>query len=87
MPAAVSVVETQTSSSTRSNGAQIAAGPAIRRLAREVGIDLSRVKGSGDSGRITREDVMKAVRGGGVRKSVDATGGTGEFDAYRAGPI
>lgn len=38
------------------------AGPATRRLARELGVDLSRVKGTGSSGRITREDVIKAVR-------------------------
>ncbi|HVA46229.1 MAG TPA: 2-oxo acid dehydrogenase subunit E2 [Pirellulales bacterium] len=39
-----------------------AAGPATRRLARELGVDLSRVNGSGPSGRITEEDVKKAVR-------------------------
>lgn len=38
------------------------AGPATRRLARELGVDLSRVKGTGSSGRITRDDVIKAVR-------------------------
>lgn len=38
------------------------AGPATRRLARELGVDLSRVTGSGPSGRITEEDVKKAVR-------------------------
>lgn len=40
----------------------IPAGPAIRRFAREVGVDLSRVNGSGDGGRITRDDVLAAVR-------------------------
>lgn len=40
----------------------IAAGPAIRRLAREVGVALSQVRGTGDGGRITREDVMSVVR-------------------------
>ena len=38
------------------------AGPAVRRLARELGVDLARVKGSGPSGRIVREDVIAAVR-------------------------
>jgi pyruvate dehydrogenase E2 component (dihydrolipoamide acetyltransferase) len=42
--------------------AVIPAGPAIRRFAREVGVDLSRVAGSGESGRITREDVLSVVR-------------------------
>jgi pyruvate dehydrogenase E2 component (dihydrolipoamide acetyltransferase) len=38
------------------------AGPAVRRLARELGVDLARVRGSGPSGRIVREDVIAAVR-------------------------
>ncbi|HVX13238.1 MAG TPA: dihydrolipoamide acetyltransferase family protein [Pirellulales bacterium] len=38
------------------------AGPATRRLARELGVDLSRVSGTGPGGRITEEDVKKAVR-------------------------
>lgn len=41
---------------------QIAAGPAIRRFAREVGVDLRRVKATGPGGRITREDVLESVR-------------------------
>ena len=40
----------------------VAAGPAVRRFAREVGVDLSRVTGSGPGGRITREDVLAVVR-------------------------
>ncbi len=39
-----------------------AAGPAVRRLARELGVDLRRVHGTGASGRITREDVQAYVR-------------------------
>lgn len=42
--------------------AVIPAGPAIRRFAREVGVDLSQVTGSGEGGRITREDVLAVVR-------------------------
>jgi pyruvate dehydrogenase E2 component (dihydrolipoamide acetyltransferase) len=38
------------------------AGPAVRRLARELGVDLARVRGSGPAGRIVREDVITAVR-------------------------
>jgi pyruvate dehydrogenase E2 component (dihydrolipoamide acetyltransferase) len=46
-------------------GAAIAvepAGPAVRRLARELGVDLARVRGTGPGGRIVREDVVAAVR-------------------------
>lgn len=38
------------------------AGPATRRLARELGVDLARVSGTGPGGRITEEDVKRAVR-------------------------
>jgi len=43
------------------------AGPAVRRLARELGVDLAHVRGSGSSGRIVREDVIAAVRQAGGR--------------------
>lgn len=45
-----------------SPGRIIPAGPAIRRFAREVGVDLSQVSGTGEGGRITREDVLTVVR-------------------------
>lgn len=38
------------------------AGPSTRRLARELGVDLRRVTGTGPGGRITREDIVSAVR-------------------------
>jgi pyruvate dehydrogenase E2 component (dihydrolipoamide acetyltransferase) len=38
------------------------AGPATRRMARELGVDLHGVKGSGPGGRITSEDVQAYVR-------------------------
>jgi pyruvate dehydrogenase E2 component (dihydrolipoamide acetyltransferase) len=40
----------------------VPAGPAIRRFAREVGVDLAHVHGTGPGGRITREDVLAVVR-------------------------
>jgi pyruvate dehydrogenase E2 component (dihydrolipoamide acetyltransferase) len=43
------------------SGTTIAAGPAIRRFAREVGVDLTTVAGTGENGRITREDVLAIV--------------------------
>ena len=42
--------------------ASAAAGPAVRRLARELGVDLRRVRPSGTSGRITEDDVRAHVR-------------------------
>ena len=45
------------------------AGPSVRKFARELGVDLSRVRGSGRKDRITHEDVkafVKAVMQGGA---------------------
>lgn len=43
-------------------GSPAAAGPATRRLARELGVDLQRIHGSGPGGRIVREDIIAEVR-------------------------
>ena len=43
-------------------GATVHASPAIRRFSRELGVDLSRVHGSGPNGRITRDDVQGFVK-------------------------
>ena len=43
-------------------GSSIPASPSVRRLARELGVDLRQVKGSEAGGRITAEDVKAFVR-------------------------
>ena len=40
------------------------ASPGVRKLARELGVDLGSVKGSGNKGRIVKEDVEAAAKGG-----------------------
>lgn len=42
--------------------AHVHASPSIRKLAREFGVDLSKVKGSGNKGRITEIDVKSFVK-------------------------
>jgi pyruvate/2-oxoglutarate dehydrogenase complex dihydrolipoamide acyltransferase (E2) component len=64
----------------------VAAGPAIRRLAREVGVDLTTVSGSGDHGRILREDVLKIVREG-SRPGANASASVGSEMTDSYGPI
>jgi pyruvate dehydrogenase E2 component (dihydrolipoamide acetyltransferase) len=39
------------------------ASPSVRKFARELGVDLTRVNGSGPKGRITQEDVQNYVKG------------------------
>jgi len=62
------------------------AGPAARRLARELDVDLTTIQGSGEKGRITVADVKVAARVGG------ASGGVGlpevpTVDFAKFGPI
>ncbi|MFN3149965.1 2-oxo acid dehydrogenase subunit E2 [Bremerella sp.] len=79
----------------------VPAGPAVRRFAREVGVDLRNVQGSGPNGRIERDDVLRTVRdlnqgGGASAKSGSAsapaaTGSlpslTGEANEDKYGPV
>jgi pyruvate dehydrogenase E2 component (dihydrolipoamide acetyltransferase) len=74
------VVEPALATATLATAAPAAvepAGPAVRRLARELGVDLAHVRGSGQSGRIIREDVIAAVRqaGGAAPRGGAAAGG------------
>lgn len=45
-------------------GSNVLATPATRRLARETGVDINGIQGSGLAGRVTREDVQGAKGGG-----------------------
>ncbi len=49
-------------SAAPSDGAAAAAAPSVRRLARELGIDISRVEGTGSAGRISMDDVKTYSR-------------------------
>jgi pyruvate dehydrogenase E2 component (dihydrolipoamide acetyltransferase) len=43
---------------------RVQATPVVRKIARELGVDLTAVAGTGPAGRITEEDVRAAARGG-----------------------
>src|SRR5699024_10105058 len=51
-----------TSQLTTASDAAVYAGPAVRRLAREMGVDLSQINGTGIKERITKEDVKAHVK-------------------------
>jgi len=42
--------------------ADVGGSPAVRKLAREQGVDLAVVSGSGSAGRLTKDDVLRAAR-------------------------
>lgn len=49
---------------TTSNGPRPRWSPAVRRLAEEHDLDLTRIAGSGHNGRVTRDDVLAVIAGG-----------------------
>jgi pyruvate dehydrogenase E2 component (dihydrolipoamide acetyltransferase) len=72
------------SESQESGGTKPHASPSIRKFARELGVDLTRVKGSGPKGRITHEDVQNFVKsvmsGAPTSGASSAKGGGGGLD-------
>jgi pyruvate dehydrogenase E2 component (dihydrolipoamide acetyltransferase) len=62
--------------------AQAYAGPGVRKLARELGVDLGKVKGSGNKGRILREDIDNFAKGApaAAKAAAPASAGIGGSD-------
>jgi pyruvate dehydrogenase E2 component (dihydrolipoamide acetyltransferase) len=56
----------------REAGARIAVSPRARKLAQDMGIDLSKIKGSGANGRIVEADVMQAKAAPAARSVIPA---------------
>lgn len=79
VPAPRAAAEPTPAVSPPATGGLVAAGPATRRLARELGIDLGLVTGRGKNGRITEDDVKAHVR-------KMASGGTSQATTARATP-
>ena len=59
--------------------ASVHASPSIRKLAREFGVDLTKVKGSGNKGRINEEDVKGFVKTELAKPAGAAAGGAFAF--------
>ncbi len=58
------------------DSAEIYAGPAVRMLSRELGVDLSQVSGTGPKGRIQKDDVNNFVKSA-LQLGTTSTGGAG----------
>ncbi len=61
-PEPVSVPSIETSEPVANGSAEIYAGPSVRLLSRELGVDLSQVAGTGPKGRIQKDDVNNFVK-------------------------
>ena len=61
-PAKPKAPERKVEEAVPSAGTSVYAGPAVRRLARELGVELSAVEGSGNRGRIVKDDVKAHVK-------------------------
>ena len=67
-PAAASAAKSATRPAAASSAPRtghVAASPSVRRLARELGVDLNSVETSDPAGRVSVEDVQRAAQGGG----------------------
>ncbi len=62
------------------------AGPAVRKLARELGVDLALVEGSGARGRIVKEDIHAFVKSS-LRRPAAAAASAPDIDFSRFGEV
>ena len=64
------------------DGGRIHSSPLVRRMAKEHGIDLSGVSGTGAGGRISKQDIEALIAGGGQQRGVteDQAEGSGEVE-------
>ncbi len=61
-PAAPSPSPEPSASAPALDAGRVYAGPAVRKLARELGVDLAQVSGTGAKSRVTKEDLQRFVR-------------------------
>jgi len=70
--AAAPAVTTIAAPAAEAENSDLPLSPAVRRLVLELGIDPSKIKGTGKDGRLTKEDVVAAAKGA-PAPSADAT--------------
>jgi pyruvate dehydrogenase E2 component (dihydrolipoamide acetyltransferase) len=79
-PAAAAPAPAPAAAPAAANGNKAHASPSIRKFARELGVDLARVPGTGPKNRITQLDVQNFVKGvmaGGAAPAAAGGGGAG----------
>jgi pyruvate dehydrogenase E2 component (dihydrolipoamide acetyltransferase) len=96
-PAAAPVSQAAAPAPINEEGFSLAhASPSVRRFARELGVDLGRVRGSGPKQRILKEDISGFVKAALAQPSAGSGGGTGlslglpawpQVDFAKFGPV
>ncbi|MCY1003056.1 dihydrolipoamide acetyltransferase family protein [Myxococcus sp. MISCRS1] len=69
-PAASAAAPAPAAAAASTQATKVLATPVTRRMAREHGLDLTTISGSGPQGRVTKADVVAALEGGGEQKNV-----------------
>lgn len=89
-PAPAAAAVAPAAASTGDGGASIPAAPSARRLARELGVNLQDIQGSGGGGRISMDDVTAYARrllsggGGGARPAATTAAALPDFSKWGA---
>ncbi len=68
------------------DGGRVKASPVARRMARELGVELARLEGSGPGGRIVKADVQAAAEGDGAAAEGDGAAAEGDGAAVKEAP-
>ncbi|AHK44189.1 dihydrolipoyllysine-residue acetyltransferase component of pyruvatedehydrogenase complex [Ensifer adhaerens OV14] len=74
-PAATQPVAAAPQAAKTESGSRVFSSPLARRLAKDAGIDLSAIAGSGPHGRVIKKDVETAVAGGGAKPAAAPAAG------------
>lgn len=73
-PVSLTPVEAEDRTFPAPDFGSVHASPSVRRIARELGIDLTKLTGTGEKGRITKDDVKRQIArsepGGGARTGI-----------------
>ena len=86
-PVAPQPVAAQPVSVPAVGGGNALAKPPVRKFAKDLGIDLSQVAGSGEGGIVTRADVEAHVAGGGTSATGAVSAGSGTAESAYAAPV
>ncbi|WP_406229305.1 dihydrolipoamide acetyltransferase family protein [Nocardia sp. NBC_01009] len=81
------VVRTQETSATAVQGGRPKSSPLARKIARELGVDLAAVTGTGPAGRITRQDVESAAQRVAESVGTEATAVAATGAASESAPV